>query len=181
VSGQSRLASFISAIGADVKSLQSQITALSPEASWTYVIATADTPNATTTAVNAAGLVIPALPNGLYEFQALVICTSASLTTGAQVGLANNATGATITARGFGNSGGAAMVQSWLGSSQFPMNIASLNSATIASQYVGADIKGVVRAASMAGTVNVTIKTEIAASSVSVKADSYVRYRRIAN
>lgn len=148
---------------------------------WSHAVATVDTTNSTTTAANATGLTIPALANGLYEFRIFVIVTSSVTTVGAQVGLAVTGSGSVVTAYGVGNNGATGSVSAFPGSAQLPMTVASLNAATGSSQMVGAVIEGTIRASSMTGSVDVTIKSETAGSAVAVKADSFLRYRRIAD
>lgn len=165
--------------GKVLRAASGEATGLLWDDDWVYAVATADTANSTTTPSNIAGLQIPALADGLWEIECLVVGSSSTATTGLWAGMVNNATGATLTAYGFAGSGTGTMtfhtapVGTALG---FTPNAAPSGTAT----FIAANIRGTVRAASMTGTLDVTVRSEVGASLVTAKADSFIRWRRIA-
>ncbi len=147
----------------------------------TYVFASVDTANSTVTAADATGLAIPALADGTYEFEVLAICSSTATTTGAQVGLGTAPSGATVNVGGNAvGSNNATVIGFWPTNAQLPFSAPSTGAPSTTGTFVGAIFKGVIVAASMASALAVTIKSEVAASSVSIKAGSYIRYRKVA-
>lgn len=149
--------------------------------SWTYAIATADTANSNTaTPVAATGLSINNLPDGLYEVIGTIQCTSVATTNGPRVGIATSGTGASVVVGMVGSNGLNLSASVWPGSNQLPNFVASTNAPTTGGNFVGTFIQGTIRATSMNGSVYITIVPEVAGE-VKVKADSFLRFRRIGN
>lgn len=146
---------------------------------WTYVVATVDTPNNTTTAVNITGLSVPALPDGLYVIETTIVAVSGNDSNGTQIGYGAG-TGANVVAvRGLLGTTMNNVHATYPGTgSSFVFTPAGAPSTTLA--YVGAEILLVVRASSMSGAINFTVKSEQAGGLSGTKADSFIRYRRIA-
>lgn len=145
---------------------------------WTYAVATVDTPNNTATAVNITGLSVPALADGLYVIEALIVGTSASTSNGTQIGV-NAGTGATVVAaRALGSNGAAAIAIYYPGATNTLLS-ASINASSATLAYVAGEYDILLRASSMSGTVDFTVRSESGGGGSVAKADSFVRYRRI--
>lgn len=153
-------------------------------AATTYLVATTDTTNATTTAVNAAGLEIADLPPGLYEVRAVLVVSTTAYLTAPRPGFrwagagfefwpalsgrigSNTARWVIPTGTDMGN----AAVQ--LDETQHGVgsNVPTVNGTLV----------GVLRATAMVGTLAATIAAEVAgADTVAIKAGSFLRYARI--
>lgn len=177
----SRLADLITAIGADIKSLQTQINNISSGADpWTYLVVTpTDVPNSTVTAADVTGLSIPStLATGKYILEGKLFFTSAATTTGAQFGLvfpaqvdlaamwqvpatATTSTTHNQTATATYSGGTAAPVVAPADSVALLDGVFSVNSA-------------------MASAITVQQRSEVAASAIVCKVGSFIRYRKIA-
>jgi hypothetical protein len=148
---------------------------------WTYVVATAATTNSTTTASNCTGLSLSGLANGLYEFEAIIRGTSAATTCGVQVGLAWGASAEPAAfIWGMGTSGAAQTFQQ-TNINGAANSVAATGTGNTTDSLMVARIVGSFRAATMTHDIWVTVKSEVAATQVSVDADSFIRYRKIAN
>lgn len=145
---------------------------------WTYVVLASDFSNSTVTP-QATGLEITAFDaNSVYVFEGMFILRSAATTTGAQVGL-NTPGGTTgFIARVSSSSSATAITYrnfTGVGSQQ-----AQATAAPIANTDFFADAYGtIVFGASPSGSLEVTLDSEIAASVVTMKAGSWLRYRKI--
>lgn len=140
---------------------------------------TADHSNSTTSPTNATGLAFTPVANKAYEVRIALMLTSVATTTGARPGLTfptglvrapfNVRVPNTLTADVVLNDSG--------------MRGPLLSDATSAP-YTGnaffAEMNGIVIAGgSPSGAVQVTLRSEVAASSVSILAGSFLRYREI--
>ena len=151
---------------------------------WTYVISSVDTANSAVTPVNITGLSVTGLPNGLYEMEFMVLSTSALVGTGPQIAITFPTSAPWVGYMwGIGTSGSASVFRAvasdeGTGSAR----AASTGTGRVAPALnIAAFGKGVVRANSMgAGVIALTIQSETAASEVTAKPDSYIRYRKIA-
>lgn len=129
------------------------------------------------TAVNATGLSVSGLADGLYEAEADLIFTSAATTTGFKPGLVWPAT---VTCRGVtevANSAAALVVSNFNSSGTYAPGtaVAVANSSYFARISFTFRVDG-----AMASALAVSFKSEVAASAVTVKADSFLKYRKIA-
>lgn len=142
------------------------------------VLATADTSNSTTSDIDAVGLSFTPDASGIYEFEAWIICRSAAAATGVQV---------TVTGPG------QVSFPAWI--SRGPTNVDSLevikygtasnpaftglNMPVLNQDYI-VHIKGTFKVTGTpSSAVKVVFKSEVAASSVTIKADSYFRARKL--
>lgn len=144
---------------------------------WTYAIAATDTTNSTATAVNAAGLSLSNLPDGLYEVEWRLILTAPSAANTVRATVGWSGSGFTIVCDGSIPNGGElrSFVNPNHGIGHFPTNSSWMSAGGLGL----ARFSGLVRATSMAGDIVVLLVAEVAGADVAVKADSYVRYRRI--
>ncbi len=154
--------------------------------SWTYVTAGADTENDTTTAVNASGLSISNLPDGLYHVAGLFIVSTAAFAAAPRPGLLWSGTGFTFTPVVFGRIGTNA--SRWLNVTPSTGALPASVQVDETSHPVGSNVlapglnfEAVLRATSMSGSVVGTIAAEIAGTMAYLKADSFMRYLRIGN
>lgn len=148
---------------------------------WTYVVATADTTNNTNIAANVSGMSIPVLADGLYEWEAVIRYAGDNGTIGAWIGLAAAPAGATVTAWGIGPNTNYATVFVHFPNSAQSIEVQTSSSAGNLGWPQIVRMGGTIRAASMAGAVSLTLRNESGSAVVSVKADSFIRYRRIAD
>ena len=170
---QTRLAALITAIGADIKSLQAQITALTSGSTgpWTYVVASSDVVNSTVTASSVVSTGT-GLSAGKYVLEGKMWWTSAVSTTeptfslvfpaqiaiGAawrdSLSIVTTSTGATITD-----------------------NVATPGQT---NSYL-TQVEGIFTVTgTMASSLSAQIASKVASSSVTAKAGSYISYRKIA-
>lgn len=143
---------------------------------WTTLVATADTANTTVTGVNVTGLQASSLPVGLYTFESLLSVSSAVVTTGVQVGMVWPA-----------QVSGRYRAAVPISSTTEAVAHATASGVYVAATGVGvanavylARIDGVFRVTgTLASVFAVSVRSEIAATEVRVRADSFLRYRRI--
>lgn len=142
---------------------------------WTQVRATSDTTNDTTSDVNCSGLSITGLADGDYEVYGLLKITSAATTTGARYGI-TLPTGVTGPVRLEGlNTSSALYIQFGYGTT-----VNTSPATPYATDPIIATLTALLTVSSMSGNIEITIKSEVAASQVAVKAGSFLRYRKIA-
>lgn len=172
----SRLASLISAIGADVKSLQTQINAL--DAPWTYLRVTgSNVTNNTTSLSDVTGLTTgTGLAAGTYEIEGKILFTSAAATTAAYFSLIYPAQinpGVTIeVAEGAFNFSTYHVVATGV--------LAGGAAAPAANKNLLARVSGFfVVSGAMASTMKLQFRSEVASSTITVKPPSYIRYRKV--
>lgn len=170
---EARLALLITAIGADVKALQSQITSLTSGASgpWTYVVLGSDVANSTVTPANvvSTGTTLAA---GKYALEGKMWWTTVASTTEA---LFNMTFPAQVT-----------LADAWRQS----ISVTSASGiVTIAQNTASADTAGsyltlvdgiFTVTGTMASAISAQMKSTVASSAVTAKAGSYISYRKIA-
>jgi hypothetical protein len=143
----------------------------------TTLVLGADVSNSTVTPVNITGLAV-LLPAGLWEVRAGLLISTAAVTTGPQVGLAWPA-GPVVAARIETPSAAAASV---LGFARVTGDRAANTGLPVAAAAYLATIDATVRTAAPIASPGLrpTLQSEVAGSAVTVKADSWLSYRRLA-
>jgi hypothetical protein len=144
---------------------------------WTEQVLTADFANSTTAGTQPAGLSIATLAAGLYEYKAILLVSSVAIATGVQIAMRYPAS---VTGRfqiSVPLTTGTSLIlhqnadNQWAAATAFPVNGA----------VYAAIIEGTFRnTGSLASAIFPSIRSEIAASAVTLKADSCARYARIA-
>lgn len=167
---QTRLADLITAVGTDIKSLQSQITAVVSGSSgpWTYVVLGSDVVNSTVTAASVVATGT-GLATGKYALEGKIWYTTAATTTDPAFTLTFPAQ--VTTAYSWQD---AVSISSASGTISMVDNVAQ------SSQYL-TKLDGIfIVSAAMASAISALIATKVASSAVTAKAGSFIRYRKIA-
>lgn len=143
---------------------------------WVYVVLSSDFPTTSATAVDVTGLAFTPLANTRYEIEGKFMLRTATATVGARPGVAWP-TGMTDGVVWIMASTSATGIQQAFGN----INAAVLNAnpgLTNTTQSWPAKLEAILQAgASPSGTFKVQLASETAGTSVTIKANSYIRYR----
>ena len=151
---------------------------LADVAEWTYITLGSDFSTASATAVDITGMAFTPAASTAYEFEAILLCRTASGTEAARPGLAwpTGGTDGVAEVTTTTSAGGATIVRG---------NIAAaiLNSATniadATNSHMGT-VRGMfIAGASVSGDLKLQLAAENGAASVTVKAGSFLKYRTI--
>lgn len=148
----------------------------------TRVVATSDASDSTIAApTEHTELTFPVVDGGLYQFRFFVIYQSAATTTGLALGVRTpGGAGEQLCANVSTPLGGSSGTdQMWTGSSRVSSGLVTATSTQAANVRMLATIEGIVLVDND-GNVNLTFGTEVDGSAVTVKAGSFVEYRRLA-
>lgn len=144
----------------------------------TYIIATTDTTNSTITSVPITGLSVSGLANGLYWFEVYLLTTTVAFATAPIPAVEWPASVTLYASWETANSG--------TGSRTYVPTATSPTEPNATGHPAGSNVvaqvnslKGTARVTNMSGSINITIRSEVAGSLVTSKADSFIRYQRI--
>ena len=176
----SQVSALATRVASEFKAVRNEMSQLSSGANpWTYYVTTADTLNSTTTAVNVTGLTIPAtLAAGKYAFECRFLFTSAATTTGIQPAITFPAQ-VTMGARSFVPLAATTMSISQGQNVSGTANAATATPGVAPLMYLGSFDGIFIVSGTMTSAIQITIKSEVNASEVAVKAGSFLRYRRL--
>lgn len=146
---------------------------------WTYLTLGTDFSNSTTTMADVTGMAFTPAPGATYIVEGLLRLRSAAATTGPQTGIVwptnvgdgvyytQQASAAGSTTPRYGNT-----------SANFTSGVADIADATGSwPQFLSVSFD---TASNASGDFKLTLRSEVAASNVTMKAGSFIRYRRIA-
>lgn len=171
----SRIGDLITAIGADVKSLNTAVAAV--DQPWTYIRQASNQANSTTTLADLTGMTLgTSLAAGTYEIEAKFMYSSAAATTALYMSLVypaqvDPAISWEIAEGGFNYS-----VYHVVSSAVLAGGAAS----PAANKNVFARLDGFFTVSgAMASAMKIQFRSEVAGSAVTVKPPSFIRYRRL--
>jgi hypothetical protein len=145
---------------------------------WTYIKLASDFITGSATAVDVTGLAFTPAANRSYEFEAVLRCRTATTTVGPRPGLAWP-TGATDGVAGIDMTSSATARLLVNGNISAAL-LAAVGGLPNTTQSYPAWISGnITTGASPSGTVKVQLASETAATNVTVKAGSYLKYREV--
>ena len=145
---------------------------------WTYVKLASDFVTGSASAVDVTGLAFTPAANKSYEFEAQLRCRTATATVGPRPGLAWPT----------GSTDGVAMVDMPTSATARVLVNGNVNAALLAAvgglpnttqSYPAAIYGNITMGANPSGTVKVQLASETAATNVTIKAGSYLKYREI--
>lgn len=145
---------------------------------WTYIKLGTDFVTGSATAVEVTGLAFTPAANKSYEFEAQLRCRTATATVGPRPGLAWPT----------GSTDGVAMIDMPTSATARVLVNGNVNAALLAAvgglpnttqSYPAAIYGNITMGASPSGTVKVQLASETAATNVTIKAGSYLKYREI--
>lgn len=144
---------------------------------WSYARLSSDFNTSSTTASN-VGLAFTPAANKVYEFQCYLLLRSVATTTGPRPGIAWATSGfADGAVRVFVPSAANAMVQNHDGLRNGVAANTGVGATTVT--YLGTVEGMLVAGASPTGSVNITLASEVAASQVTARAGSFLRWREL--
>lgn len=146
---------------------------------WTVVTLANDFVNSTTTAQNVTGLLFTPAANTSYLIEIYVNCQTAATTTGARPGW-TWPTGLTI-GTGWMNSpnNATASAQAWGSAASGELVCSATGVAVANSPYMHIGQAHLIAGPSVSGNFQMRLRSEIAASAVTMKAGSFLRIREI--
>lgn len=181
----SRLGDLITAIGADIKDLVTRVTALEGGGGgggdgWTYVKLTTDFNNSTTTE-SASPLTFTPDASSHYEFEARLYVRSAATTTGVQVGIDWPSSGNIVENHGVIQTGSSGTAITTRVFGDVVTQYAAATGIRAANTTEWCEVKGtMVTNGTTPTALTLVLKSEIASSQVTIRANSWIRYRKLA-
>lgn len=143
---------------------------------WTYIRLTSDFATSSATAVNVTGLAFAPAANTTYEFSGMLLLRTATTTVGARPGL-TWPTGLADGAVSFLTPSSATANLTTNGTIAAAVLVAVGGLPVINRSYLGFVDGLVVAGAGVAGNVQIQLATETAATAVTIRAGSYLKYR----
>lgn len=145
---------------------------------WTYVRITSDFTTTSATAVNVTDMAFTPSANTRYEFEASLYLQTATAATGPRPGLTAGPTGLTRAGARISapSSATAEIIHNWRGQAGSALST-GLPTANV--DYLGSIFGAIVAGASPSGTIQVTLHSETAGTTVRIMAGSFLKYRTV--